>query len=98
MKNFYKPGVWNVLCDVCGFKFKSDQIKQRWDGLLVCEHDWEPRHPQDLLRATEEHITVPFSRPDPALTYFVCTIFNSVGIAGVGVAGCAVAGRASLFG
>lgn len=65
MNNYYKPGTWNALCDVCGFKHKSDELKKRWDGLMVCKHDWEPRHPQDLLRVPREQISVPWTRPQP---------------------------------
>jgi len=63
MPNYYKPGVWNVICDVCGFEYKSDELRKRWDGLMVCQHDWEPRHPQDLLRVPREDVSVPWTRP-----------------------------------
>lgn len=63
--NYYKPGSWNVLCDVCGQKYKSDQLLKRWDGLMTCKGDWEPRHPQDLIRAIKETSNkLPWSRPD----------------------------------
>lgn len=64
----YKRGVWDVVCDVCGFKFKSDKLKERWDGLMVCKEDWETRHPQDFLRPVKES-TIPWSRPEPADVY-----------------------------
>lgn len=64
-QNRYKAGVWNALCDVCGQKYKSDQLLKRWDGLMTCKGDWEPRHPQDLIRAIKEtSTTLPWSRPD----------------------------------
>lgn len=44
-------GDYNVICDVCGFKLKRSQTRKRWDGLLVCDADWEPQHPQDFVRA-----------------------------------------------
>lgn len=47
----YKPGDYNAICDGCGFKFKASMLKKRWDGYMVCEKDWEPRHPQDLVEA-----------------------------------------------
>ena len=62
--NYYKPGKWNALCDSCGFKFKSDELKLRWDGLMVDEACWEPRQPQDFLRAVKETSnTLPWTRP-----------------------------------
>ena len=57
-------GQWSVLCDVCGFKFKSGDIKERWDGLMVCHDDWEVRHPADFFRVEGEDTSVPFTRPE----------------------------------
>ena len=31
-------------CDVCGFTYYRRQLKRRWDGLLVCEKDYEEKH------------------------------------------------------
>jgi len=61
----YKKGCWNAICDVCGFEFKSDKLKERWDGLMVCREDWETRHPQDFVRPVKESV-IPWSRPEPA--------------------------------
>ena len=64
MRNWYKHGSWNALCDVCGFKFKADQLKERWDGRRVCLEDLEFRHPSDLLRVPQDNPSVPWSRPE----------------------------------
>jgi hypothetical protein len=66
MKNHLILGNWNALCDSCGRKFKANQLQKRWDGLMVCQEDWEQRHPQDLLRVQREQISVPWARPYPA--------------------------------
>ncbi|MFN7882058.1 MAG: hypothetical protein ACK5PF_03455 [bacterium] len=71
MKNFLELGNWNALCDSCGRKFKANQLKRRWDGLMVCEEDYELRHPQDFLRVQRERISVPFARPYPAYDTFI---------------------------
>jgi hypothetical protein len=71
MKNHLQLGNWNALCDSCGRKYKASSLRKRWDGLMVCEEDWEQRHPQDLLRVQREQISVPFSRPYPATDSFV---------------------------
>lgn len=65
-QNTYKPKAWNALCDSCGFKKKSTDLKLRWDGLMVCADTcWEPRHPQDFLRARKETSNrLPWTRPD----------------------------------
>lgn len=87
--NYYKPGQWNVICDVCGFKFKSGQVRKRWDGLIVCHTDYEHDHPQKYLRVRETGTAVPFIRDDPAPTYkIVCYIYESVSYADLGSADC----------
>lgn len=56
-------GDWNAICDVCGFKFKGSELRKRWDGMMVCEADYEQRHPQDLIRLRAEKSVPPFVRP-----------------------------------
>lgn len=64
--NYYKSGDWNSVCDVCGFAFKASQLRKRWDGFMVCDADWEPRHQIDFLRAPPSPRAIPWSRPEPA--------------------------------
>lgn len=64
MATYYKPGSWNAICDVCGFQHKADQLKKRWDGLMVCSSDFETRHPSDLIRVPKEDTGVPWTRKD----------------------------------
>lgn len=52
----YKPGRHRVICDLSGLEFYSDEMRLRWDGLLVHKSHWEPRHPQDFLRARKDRI------------------------------------------
>jgi hypothetical protein len=91
--SYYKKGCWNVICDVCGFEFKSDEVRKRWDGFIVCKDDFEYDHPQKYLRVREDSQSVPFVRSVPEETFIqVCTVITSQGIAGYGVAGCSTAG------
>ena len=86
----YKPGQWNALCDVCGFKFKSTDLKKRWDGLMVCHNDFEYDHPQKFLRVRERSQGLPWSRPRPEDTFvFVCTAAGATSFADVATADCA---------
>lgn len=65
-KTYAKRGSWNSVCDVCGFEYKSHELKLRWDGMRVCKEDWEVRHPMDLYKGpigTESQ--VPWTRPEP---------------------------------
>lgn len=52
----YQPGNHWAICDRCGFAYRNNELKSTWDGLVVCEDDWEPRHPQDLLRGRADKI------------------------------------------
>jgi hypothetical protein len=63
--SYFKPGTYNVVCDVCGMDFKSDEVKTRWDGAIVCFDDYEPRHMSDLLRVRREKPDVPWTVPEP---------------------------------
>lgn len=69
MTTQFKLGDWNALCDVCGFKFKASKLRKRWDGLMVCNVDYETRHPQDLIRVPKDTQAVPWTRPEPADTF-----------------------------
>lgn len=83
-------GQWNAICDVCGFKKKSSEVRKRWDGLMVCPEDWEERHPQDLLRVKPEKIVPPWVRPEPPDTFItVCNIWESSPYADLAAANCA---------
>jgi hypothetical protein len=62
--DYLKLGDWNAVCDVCGFKFKASTLKDRWDGLKVCEKDWETRHPQDLLKIPRSEKSIPWANPE----------------------------------
>lgn len=99
--NHFLSGQWNLICDVCGKKYKASDAKKRWDGFIVCPSDYETRQPQDFVKAKPDKISVPFTRPEPTdqfttVNYTVpltCTFFGSSGEAGTCVAGCAHAGR-----
>lgn len=57
---------YNALCDVCGFKKKASELIKRWDGLMVCEEDWEPRNILDFFRTRNDAHQLPFTRPEDA--------------------------------
>lgn len=69
----YDKGDWIADCDVCGRKYKASQLTKRWDGLMCCHHDWEPRQPQDFVRGVDDNQTVPWSRPEPADSFIPVT-------------------------
>ena len=84
------PGEWIADCDVCGFTYPSSKLRKRWDGLMVCREDYESRHPQELLRIHPEHITPPWTRPEPPDRFkLVCAIWESSAYADLATADCA---------
>jgi len=62
----YTRGLWLVICEACGRKYKNTELRQRWDGFMVCEDDWEPRQPQDFVRGVADYQAPPFTRPEQA--------------------------------
>lgn len=91
------PGTWATICDVCGFRFPSDKLKKRWDGLMTCESDWETRHPQDFIRVRQEKIAPDWVRPVvPDQFVLYCDLLNSRALADTGVADCAKADNTYL--
>ena len=52
----YRPGDHHAICDRCGFAYRASELKKTWDNLWVCAKDWEPRQPQDFVRARPDRI------------------------------------------
>jgi len=50
----FKPGDNWAECQRCGFDIYGSKLKKEWTGLMVCSKCWEPRHPQDFVRARKE--------------------------------------------
>lgn len=88
----YKPGKWKAICDVCGFEFYNDEMRKRWDGLMVCAEDFEHDHPQKFLRVREDHSSVPWIRSEPEDTFIqVCYLYAQSAYADMATADCAKA-------
>jgi hypothetical protein len=62
--DFYKHASYNTICDGCGFKFKAEELKMRWDGFMMCKKDWNPRQPQDFVRGIADPQAPPWTRPE----------------------------------
>ena len=87
-QNTLVVGEFNAVCDRCSFKFKSSDLREEWQGLMVCKDCYEPRHPQDFLEGVPDDSSIPWSRPDGGTVS--CGPSN---IAGQAIAGCAIAGH-----
>ncbi len=86
--NFYKSGDWNAVCDICGFRFKASKLKKNWKGEMVCEADFELRHPQEFVRVRPEKISVPWARPESEEFVNICWIWGQSAYADLGEADC----------
>ena len=86
-----------VTCDVCGLVYRNSDMRERWDGVVVCKYDYEPRHPQDLIKAVPDNTTpkgfIRVEAPDTfkSVVYFCSTTAQ----AGVAEAGCAESGESA---
>ena len=58
------PGDPWVQCDRCGFRYRMSQTRRTWDGLRVCDKDWEPKHPLLNIRAKIDRQAVHDARPE----------------------------------
>lgn len=100
----FVSGKWNAICDVCGVKFKNTELRKRWDGLMVCDRDFEHRHIADFFKITPEKNNVVDPRHEAEdqftnVTYIntgdlpYCTNLGRTAIADYAVAGCMIAER-----
>lgn len=94
----FKSGEWNVVCDICKFKFKSNELKLNWRGQMVCKDDWEARNIQDFIKVRAESGSPPWSRPRGEDVFinvtYICTPETNKALVGQGTVGCMVAGKA----
>ena len=94
----YEPFNHWVECESCGFDVRAEDIRERWDGLLCCPADWEPRHPQDFVRSTSDTIAAldPVNPPSPVEGVVTTeSVSQDSAVAGIAIAGLAVAGVSS---
>jgi hypothetical protein len=74
---FFRPGSWNATCDVCGFEFKAEDMRTRWDGAIICHFDFEERHPSDLIRVPADDPSVPWTSSEPPDTFVDITYLET---------------------
>ena len=108
---WWSSGQYNVICDVCGFKLKNTDLQRRWDGLMVCEQDYEIQHPQERIRPIPDQQKPQVTRPGGTDVFIdngsasglpnpggVCTIYTRQAIADTGTADCATIGWSVFYG
>lgn len=88
-KPYLVLGEWNAVCDNCGFRFKSTQLRKDWKNLMVCQSCYEPKHPQLMIKVPRDDPSVPWARPDPTPQFInQCFLWTSSGYADMGAADC----------
>ena len=87
----YDKGDWNAICDICGRHVKASELQKRWDGFMVCEMDFEMRHPQDFVRGVADFQAPPFTRPEAADSFV--TVINIASISSSAVGGFVLGGK-----
>ena len=88
-------GDWNATCYECGGKFKASMLKRHWQGYWVCPADWEPRHPQDFVRAIPDVQTPPWAQPGADVFGARCSPNGSSAVPGEAEPGCMIPGYLS---
>lgn len=73
---WWQSGQYNTICDVCGFKMKSTDLRRRWDGLMVCQDDYETQHPQERIRPIPDQVKLPWTRPEGTDTFGSTSLVN----------------------
>lgn len=69
MGDKFRLGDSKAVCDRCGFHKYQSELRKEWNGAMVCSECWEPRHPQDLIKARSERNHVKDARPEPAYRF-----------------------------
>jgi len=95
--DYYSSGDWNSTCYECGRKMKASQMKRHWQGYYVCPEHWEPRHPQDFVRAVPDNQPVPWSQPENETFVLFCTPLGSTAIPGYATPGCSIPGTDNFY-
>lgn len=84
------PGTWRAICDRCGFEFPSDELKETWEGFMVCKNDYETKHPLLDIKIKPERVAPPWTRPEGEDRFIlICNIISSSAYTGLAVADCA---------
>jgi hypothetical protein len=97
--DWYKPGAWNTICDMCGLRYKSDQLRKNWKSEMVCGGCFELRHPQEFIRVRPEKIAAPWVRPEGAdiTNTAACFLWDIHAYTGLAACGCAQVGKTFPF-
>ncbi len=60
----YRSGDNLVICDICGKRAYRSKMKKTWDNLITHPKCYDPRHPQELIKARKDKVSVRDPRPE----------------------------------
>lgn len=84
-------GDYNAVCWRCAKKFKASELRRAWQGYYVCRTCWEPRHPQDFVRAPGAEQPPPWTQVDPAPIFIgICSPNGRTSIVDYAEVDCAI--------
>lgn len=74
MQNDFVKGQHNVICDRCGFKYKSAKLRREYTGLMTCcgastNNCHDPRHPQESVKGKMDKQAPAWVRPEVLETF-----------------------------
>lgn len=99
----YRSGDFLRQCDRSGQTVLASNTRKEWTGLIVREDLWEPRHPQDFVRAQADDMAVregrPEKKPESALARSLADIAAVSGsvVGGTYTSGAVTANRPFVF-
>ncbi len=82
---------------MCARQFKANQLRKHWQGMYRCDKCWEPRHPQDFVRAGPPPSVPAFVQSPQPNEILICTPNGMSAIPGFAIPGCAIPGYISPF-
>lgn len=91
MSNHYRPGDYKAECSMCMGEFYASELIKHWQGFWRCKRCWEPRHPQDFVRAGRPEAPVPWVQKaaDVEVTN-ICTLEGRTAIPGLAIPYCSL--------
>lgn len=87
--DYYGFGNFNANCSMCHGKFKASELRRHWQGMFRCIRCWEPRQPQDFVRAGPPEEPVPWAQPpNDVFVQVECDFQTRSALPGYGTPGC----------
>jgi len=92
--DYYQFGGFNAYCSLCNGTFKASELRKHWQGMWRCQRCWEPRQPQDFVKAGPPEQPLPFVQPpNDIFIENVCTLNGNSAIPGYSIPGCMIPGN-----